>query len=95
MKTQTIVIIIIIIIAIYYGYKMKKEKIDDDLECKWTDDNGIIHNGDKSDCYKCNKCENINTKELTLRPTCIAGGPNKEKDLGFFKYHKLSSCSSY
>ena len=95
MKTKTIIIVIIIILAIYVGYKMRTENIDDSLDCKWTDDKGVVQNPDKFDCYKCYKCENKNTKELTLRPSCIAGGPNKEKNLGFYKYHKLSACSSY
>ncbi len=95
MKTKTIIILIIIVLAIYFGYKMRTENIDDSLDCKWTDEKGIVHNSDKSDCYTCNKCENVNTKEVTLRPSCVAGGPNKEKNLGFDKYHKLSSCKDY
>ncbi len=95
MKTKTIIIIIIIVLAIYFGYKMKTENIDNTLDCKWTDDKGVVHNSDKSACYKCNKCENVNTKEITLRTSCIEGGPNKEKDLGFDRYHQLSSCNTY
>jgi hypothetical protein len=95
MKTKTIIILIIIVVLIYFGYKMNKENINDDMDCKWTDEKGVVYNSDKSDCYKCYKCENENTNELALRTSCIKAGKNKEKDLGFHKYHKLSVCANY
>ena len=95
MKTKTIIIISIIILAIYFGYKMRKENLENELDCKWTDNKGTVYNPNKSDCFKCNKCENNISKEITLRTSCIEGGSNKENNLGFIKYHKSSACKSY
>jgi hypothetical protein len=70
-------------------------KEEQELTCKWTDKNGVVHNPTKKECYECYECKNNASGKIIMRlkNECImAEGNDKETQGSFNKYSASRRC---